>query len=331
MNKMLRLTAVIALIFALACAGFASAEIFAPHGEGQIGISAVVASDEVTIYEKANESSKAVQKVPFGNLIILMEQKDGWAYCTLTDDVDGKPAGWVSTEGLIVDPCWFMTREETPAYADKDAASEVLARFDADMIMPVLKIEGDWIGVNANGQIGWINVPDAANTPDARFDAVIMIEGMEETVQYEHAVNEELGIAINYEYKLFERFSEEDRETFISVYDDPENPSEYFDISYRAEAADAVLAQESAALKEKYEISVSELTLNGAGKCTYIDASADKGGKTMPEVLRSVYIIPAQDGCYVVSTRCYIESAEGFGVRVRNMINTITLLDGEAE
>ena len=331
MNKMLRLTAVIALIFALACAGFASAEIFAPHGEGQIGVGAVVASEEVAIYDKPSEDAKVVETLPFGHTLILMAMEDDWGYCALSDDVDGEPAGWVSTEGLIVDPCWFMTREETPAYADKDATSEVLARFDADMIMPVLKIEGDWIGVNANGKIGWINVPDAANTPDARFDAVIMIEGMEETVQYEHAVNEELGIAINYEYKLFERFSEEDREYFVSVYDDPEDPSECFDITYRAEAADEVLAVESASLKDEYEITVSEITLDGAGNCMRINASEVKGGKYMAEVLRDVYVIPAGDGCYVVSTRCNIESAEGFGVRVRNMINTLTVLADEAE
>ena len=171
MNKMLRLTAVIALIFALACAGLASAELFAPHGEGQIGVGAVVASEEVAIYDKPSEDAKVVETLPFGHTLILMAMEDDWGYCALSDDVDGEPAGWVSTEGLIVDPCWFMTREETSAYADKDATSEVLARFDADMIMPVLKIEGDWIGVNANGKIGWINVPDAANTPDARFDA----------------------------------------------------------------------------------------------------------------------------------------------------------------
>ena len=84
MKKMLRLTAVLALIFALACAGLASAEIFAPHGEGQIGVGAVVASEEVAIYDKPSEDAKVVETLPFGHTLILMAMEDD---CGMIDGI----------------------------------------------------------------------------------------------------------------------------------------------------------------------------------------------------------------------------------------------------
>ena len=68
-----------------------------------------------------------------------------------------------------------------------------------------------------------------------RFEDVIMIEGMEETVRYEHIINDSIGIEMDYDYESLKRYSESDRERFVSVYDDPEKPEIYLDVTYSAE------------------------------------------------------------------------------------------------
>ena len=44
-----------------------------------------------------------------------------------------------------------------------------------------------------------------------RFEDVIMIEGMEETIKLEHVINETAGFAIDYDYEGFLRRSASDR------------------------------------------------------------------------------------------------------------------------
>ena len=48
-----------------------------------------------------------------------------------------------------------------------------------------------------------------------RFEDVIVIEGMEETVQYQHVRNEALGFEIDFDYENLERRSEANRECFV--------------------------------------------------------------------------------------------------------------------
>ena len=62
-----------------------------------------------------------------------------------------------------------------------------------------------------------------------------MIEGIEETVRYEHIINDSIGIEMDYDYESLKRYSESDRERFVSVYDDPEKPEIYLDVTYSAE------------------------------------------------------------------------------------------------
>ena len=44
-----------------------------------------------------------------------------------------------------------------------------------------------------------------------RFETVIILEGMEEKVNYEHIRNDTLGIEMDYDYESFVRYSEPDR------------------------------------------------------------------------------------------------------------------------
>ncbi len=158
-----------------------------------------------------------------------------------------------------------------------------------------------------------------------RFEEIIIIEGMEETVSYEHVRNDALGVELDYDYTLFQRHSGSDRECFVSIYDDSENPENYLEVTGNPRDADSVAAAVSAALSNDYEIIVESYQLR-SGSCIRIDASAGKGGTGTPDLLQTVYIIPAADGCRVAAAHYSFESAEGFGRRFAYMMNAISTL-----
>ena len=158
-----------------------------------------------------------------------------------------------------------------------------------------------------------------------RFEGVIMLEGDEQSVQYEHAVNDSLGIEIDFDYDALDRKSESDKESFISNYEDPSNPENFLEVTYRAENAEAVIASISEELSKDYDISTDTIELDNVETCTTIDALNGAGGAEMPRLLQTVYIIPAGDGTIVGTAHFTIESAEGFGHLFAYMMNTIVV------
>ena len=160
-----------------------------------------------------------------------------------------------------------------------------------------------------------------------RFEAVIILEGMEETVRYEHIRNEALGFEMDYDYESFERHSEADRERIISVWDDPETPENYLEVTYNTEDADTVAAAVREALSGTYDLTESTRELECAGECIYLEAAVLKGTKTMADQLQSVYIIPASEGCFVAAAYFSAEAAEGFGRRFNYMLQTFSAID----
>ena len=163
-----------------------------------------------------------------------------------------------------------------------------------------------------------------------RFEDVIMIEGMEETVKYEHIRNDSLGIQMDYDYELFERHSGSDRECFVSLYDDPDNPQIYLEVTTSADDADTVAATIGETLSANYDIIKESITLDRAGDCILIDASNAKGNKGTPDLLQTVYIIPAGDGCRIATAHYTFESAEGFGRRFNYIMNTLVVIDSHS-
>ena len=163
-----------------------------------------------------------------------------------------------------------------------------------------------------------------------RFEDVIMIEGMEETVKYEHIRNDSVGIEMDYDYERFERHSESDRECFISIYDDPENPQIYLEVTTSPDDADTIAATIGETLSANYDIIKESITLDRAGDCILIDASNAKGNKGTPDLLQTVYIIPADDGCRIATAHYTFESAEGFGRRFNYIMNTLVVIDSHS-
>ena len=154
---------VLALIIALLSAGVVYAEIIPPYGEGQIGLISIALCDGLVLRQEPNEAAEAVDTLQRGDRPIVMRQEDGWAYCALGDSEES-PIGWISLEGLLVDPAWYRPNGKTPVYAWNDEAAPKVALLDAkadqpnvEVALPILKDEGEWILVSLNGGAGWIH------------------------------------------------------------------------------------------------------------------------------------------------------------------------------
>ena len=160
-----------------------------------------------------------------------------------------------------------------------------------------------------------------------RFEDVIILEGMEETVKYEHVRNDTIGFEMDYDYESFVRRSDANRECFISIYDNSDKPENYLEITAYTENADAVAESFTDALSQTYELLKGTRRLDRAGDCIWIEASELKGSNRMADQLQVVYIIPASDGCRVAVEHFSVESAEGFGRRFNYMLNTLSVID----
>ena len=328
MKRFISFTVMTVLLLMLGSLGFVQAAIIPPSGEGQIGVSAIVVCEETALYETTDTSSKSVRTLRFGSHLIVMKQDNGWAWCTDSDSEEDAHLGWIEVSNLLLDPYYYLTEEKTPVYASNDTDASVVADLDEYTILPVLKIDGDWLVVTLDGATGWIHTY-AARQDGERFEKVIMIEGMEEVVSYEHIKNASLGFEMDYDHESFVRRSEADRECFISCYDDPADPENYLEVMYSPADAETAAAAITEDLLEEYEVITESIFLDRAGYCIRLDASASKGGKVMPDRLLAVYIIPADDGCRIATAHYFIEGAEGFGVRFDNMMHTFTVTQAD--
>lgn len=154
MKKFAWLTILTALVLALGCIAFA--EIIPAHGYGQIGLQSVVLCEKLTLREKPSSSAKAVMTLNYGDLPIVMEQEDGWAYCAVGDSEDS-PVGWVNADYIAIDPAWYRTEEKTTVYAWDSTSAPKVALLDKNTTLPILKADGDWIVVSLRGASGWIH------------------------------------------------------------------------------------------------------------------------------------------------------------------------------
>ena len=171
---------------------------------------------------------------------------------------------------------------------------------------------------------------EPARRDGERYESTIMLEGMEETVRYEHIVNETAGFEMDYDYERFARRSEPGRESFVSVWDDPENPENYLEVTYSTQDAETVAEAVTESLSEEYDLTRVTRELDKAGSCIRIEASVIRNTNRMTEQLRAVYIIPAPDGCRIATAHCFIVESEGFFRRFDSMLDTMTVIERRA-
>lgn len=172
-------------------------------------------------------------------------------------------------------------------------------------------------------QVDVVPGPEPVRQDGERFDDVIILEGMEETVHYEHIRNDALGFEMDYDYENFVRHSEADREWFVSSWDAPGNPENYLEVSYSPLDAETAAANVCELLSGEYEPRREDsFALERAGSCIRIYADEVKSGGYMPEHLQTVYVIPAGNGCHIATAHCATVESEGFLRRFAYMMNT---------
>ena len=164
-----------------------------------------------------------------------------------------------------------------------------------------------------------------------RFEDVIMIEGMEETIKLEHFVNETAGLAMDYDYESFVCRASSDRLQIVSAFDDPETPENYIEVSYCPDDAETVADAIEKALSADYAVSRNTAVLKSGVECIHMDASATPDGAYTADVLQAVYVIPADDGCRVAHLRYLPEGSDGFGRRLSYLASTVTVMDPQGE
>lgn len=167
---------------------------------------------------------------------------------------------------------------------------------------------------------------DMALQPGEHFEGTVTLEGTEQTVHYEAIRNDALGFEMGYDYENFVRHSEADCERFISAWDDPDDPEIYLEITHSSDDAETTAASIAETLSAQYNVSRWEYTLDRAGDCIDLRGELDKEGQMSIWELQMVYIIPADDGCFVAWGHYTQESAEGCGARFRSMMHTFAVL-----
>ena len=156
-----------------------------------------------------------------------------------------------------------------------------------------------------------------------RFETTIMIEGTEDTVQYEHVINEEIGFELDYECDSLVREKGAGVEKIISIYDDASQPDNYLEVTYSKESAEDAAKSISEELSKEYEILQESCELNNAGSSITLVTTTAKEDCSTPSRLQKVYIIPTSEGSLIATSHYTLESAEGFGHRFSYIVNTI--------
>ena len=111
MKKYGWLTILMALVLMLGSFTAAHAEIIPPRGEGQIGLSAAILCEELSVRQAPSGSAQKVTTARYGDILIVMSVSDGWAYCALGDSEDS-PMGWVNMDYIAIDPAMFGDPKE---------------------------------------------------------------------------------------------------------------------------------------------------------------------------------------------------------------------------
>lgn len=155
MKKFAWMTVLAVLVMMIGSIVSAQAEIIPSYGEGQIGRTAVVLCEQLTLRSGPSASSEKVRTLNYGDQPIVMEQSNGWAYVTLGDSEDS-PMGWVNADYIAVDPAWYRTEGKTPVYAWDDTLAPKVALLDENTTLPILTDEGAWLIVSLRGAVGYV-------------------------------------------------------------------------------------------------------------------------------------------------------------------------------
>lgn len=153
MKKLLCLLACALILSNTACAALLPAEGIDTAFQAWTGIEAkraVVLCESLTGRDAPN--GKAVYAFRNGETFLTWETDGGWINAYFSD---GAEPCWVRGEYVAIDPAWYVTTEETPAYAFPGGETRV-ALLDAGEKLPVLLCEGGYCLVGLRGAAAWV-------------------------------------------------------------------------------------------------------------------------------------------------------------------------------
>ena len=135
-------------------------EVIPPEGESAdyrtfTGIAArraVVLCDSLTVRD--NPGGNPVDTLRRGDTFMTWEQLDGYVNAGYAD---GSKQGWVRMEYVAVDPAYYVTEGETPAYAWGDSEQALrVGLLDKGEKLPILHETQDYYVVALRGASAWI-------------------------------------------------------------------------------------------------------------------------------------------------------------------------------
>lgn len=160
------------------------------------------------------------------------------------------------------------------------------------------------------------------------FKGIIMLEGMEEEVNYRTYYSES-GYQINYDVDRFPVTSENGVDTFMAENINPEiYPYVFFNI-YKAEYTDD--KREFTGNLQVLDKTTNKVLSNNAPKenvkigdydaihYKYID------GNQWNSLVRHIYVISLEKDDYVIHSNYFLEAAEGYGARILAMLDTLII------
>ncbi len=161
-----------------------------------------------------------------------------------------------------------------------------------------------------------------------KYEGVLTVEGIDETVTYEQIRSEALKFEMGIESGNVRRETATDRERFILGQSDADQPKNYLEVTYSPQDAETAAEAVRTELSQTYGVRQDAYVLDRAGRCILISASESKDGQDMPEMLRTVYVIPAADGSSRIVSACYeAVDSDIIAARFRAMVNTFATLD----
>ena len=166
----------ICLLLSISCA---QAQIVPPEGEvaswkgytGTAAKRAVVLCDTLTVRDQPG--ANAIDTLRRGDTFMTWEGFDGYVNAVYAD---GSKQGWVKQEYVVIDPAYYVTEKETPAYAWGDADNALrVGLLSPGEKLPILYVTEDFYVVALRGASAWIKMeaPEMESYDFSVFDGLL--------------------------------------------------------------------------------------------------------------------------------------------------------------
>lgn len=164
------------------------------------------------------------------------------------------------------------------------------------------------------------------------FKGIIMLEGMEEEVNY-RTYHSDYGYQMNYDVDRFTVTSDNGIDTFMAENINPEIYPYIFISITRSEYLDGEKVDSHAGQLHVYDEETDKILQTNYPKDNVKIGDYDAihfeviDGSQWNSLVKHIYIIDFEENYYVIETNYFLEASEGYGVRIKAMLDTIVIED----